>query len=382
MKLKKLLVLLCIVLLCSMSLMALSISGSYVPATAERGIWHLWSDLSPDIQAYYNNWRIGNRRNALFYHLGKLTIDIKPDGNPPIYYIVLSSPYTTNSIRSTATWEEAGQPAHVSSQVQLAIGIKKNNVVLDPQVLALNADSWGGWLQISGPETHTEISQDTRIEVEFYLYTTWGLESYAKDSPIYFQDVNIQMASLQYCYDLFNNRKDLILDNSTNEFDYWGGMKVPPTEETYRNDADKPEKQTLALSVVENTEMIDSGKPGVEQPVAKLEITTSNNKIPSKDYNLKIAMYDNDPVGTGQSLYYLLLDDDKSNHNAFLVTLDVAGQKTLNDPTQTITLSVPKGETIPIRKLVNASFVNTDNLNLPAGNYRDTVYVDIITGDS
>jgi len=380
MKLKKLLVLLCIVLLCSMSLMALSISGSYVPATAERGIWHLWSDLSPDIQAYYNNYRIGNRRNALFYHLGKLTIDIKPDGNPPIYYIVLSSPYTTNSIRSTATWEVAGQ-THVS-QVQLAIGIKKNNVVLDPQVLALNADSWGNWLQISGPETHTEISQDTRIEVEFYLYTTWGLESYAKDSPIYFQDVNIQMASLQYCYDLNQHRKDLILDNSTNEFDYWGGMKVPPTEETYRNDADKPEKQTLALSVVENTEMIDSGKPGVEQPVAKLEITTSNNKIPSKDYNLKIAMYDNDPVGTGQSLYYLHLDDDKSNHNAFLVTLDVAGQKTLNDPTQTITLSVPKGETIPIRKLVNASFVNTDNLNLPAGNYRDTVYVDIITGDS
>ena len=363
MKLKKLLVLLCIVLLCSMSLMALSISGSYVPATAERGIWHLWSDLSPDIQAYYNNYRIGNRRNALFYHLGKLTIDIKPDGNPPIYYIVLNSPYSTNSIRSTATWEVAGQ-THVS-QVQLAIGIKKNNVVLDPQVLALNADSWGNWLQISGPETHTEISQDTRIEVEFYLYTTWGLESYAKDSPIYFQDVNIQMASIQYCYDLFNNRKDLILDNSTNEFDYWGGMKVPPTEETYRNDADKPEKQTLALSVVENTEMIDSGKPGVEQPVAKLEITTSNNK-----------------VGTGHSFYYLHLDDDKSNHNAFLVTLDVAGQKTLNDPTQTITLSVPKGETIPIRKLVNASFVNTDNLNLPAGNYRDTVYVDIITGDS
>lgn len=381
MKLKKLLVLLCIVLLCSMSLMALSISGSYVPATAERGIWHLWSDLSPDIQAYYNyKTKIGNRQNVLFYHLGKLTIDIKPDGNPPIYYIVLSSPYTTNSIRSTATWDVAGQ-THVS-QVQLAIGIKKNNVVLDPQVLALNADSWGNWLQISGPETHTEISQDTRIEVEFYLYTTYGLQFYAKDSPIYFQDVNIQMASLQYCYDLFNNRKDLILDNSTNDFDYWGGMKVSPTEETYRNDADKPEKQTLALSVVENTEMIDSGKPGVEQPVAKLEITTSNNKTPSKDYNLKIAMYDNDPVGTGHSLYYLHLDDDKSNHNAFLVTLDVAGQKTLNDPTQTITLSVPKGETIPIRKLVNASFVNTDNLNLPAGNYRDTVYVDIITGDS
>ncbi len=254
--------------------------------------------------------------------------------------------------------------------------------MLAPQTLAPNTVTWGGW-GVPCPETHTEISQDTRIEVEFYLYTLSDLESYAKDSPIYFQDVNIQMASLQYSYDSSNNnRKDLILDNSTNEFDYWGGMKVPPTEETYRNDADKPEKQTLALSVVENTEMIDSGKPGVEQPVAKLEITTSNNKTPSKDYNLKIAMYDNDPVGTGHSLYYLHLDDDKSNHNAFLVTLDVAGQKTLNDPTQTITLSVPKGETIPIRKLVNASFVNTDNLNLPAGNYRDTVYVDIITGDS
>lgn len=386
MKLKKLLVLLCIVLLCSMSLMALSISGSYVPATAERGIWHLWSDLSPDIQAYYNNWRIGNRRNALFYHLGKLTIDIKPDGNPPIYYIALNSPYSTNSIRSTATWKNSEQTTHVVSQVELAIGIKKNNVVLDPRDLALNADpSWGGWLGISGskPEDHTIISQDTRIEVEFYLYTLSDLKSYAKDSPIYFQDVNIQMASLQYSDDSSaQNRKDLILDNSTNEFDYWGGMKVAPDEETYRSDAEKPEKQTLALSVVENTEMIDSGKPGVKQPVAKLEITTNNNKAPSKDYNLKIAMYDNDPVGTGHSLYYLHLDDDKSNHNAFLVTLDVAGQKTLNDPNQTITLSVPKGETVPIRKLVNASFVNTDNLSLPAGNYRDTVYVDIITGDS
>lgn len=379
MKLKKLLVLLCIVLLCSMSLMALSISGSYVPATAERGIWHLWSDLSPDIQAYYNTYKIGNRKNILYYHLGKLTIDIKPDGNPPIYYIVLNSPYSTNSIRSTATWEVAGQ-THVS-QVQLAIGIKKNNVVLDPQILGLNADSWGNWLQISGSETHTAITQDTRIEVEFYLYT-WTLDMFAKDSPIYFQDVNLQMASIQYCYDLFNNRKELILDNGTDEFDYWGGMKVAPDEETYRSDAEKPEKQTLALSVVENTEMIDSGKPGVKQPVAKLEITTNNNKAPSKDYNLKIAMYDNDPVGTGHSLYYLHLDDDKSNHNAFLVTLDVAGQKTLNDPNQTITLSVPKGETVPIRKLVNASFVNTDNLSLPAGNYRDTVYVDIITGDS
>ena len=379
MKLKKLLVLLCIVLLCSMSLMALSISGSYVPATAERGIWHLWSDLSPDIQAYYNTYKIGNRKNILYYHLGKLTIDIKPDGNPPIYYIVLSSPYSTNSIKSTATWQSEGQT--FTSQVMLAIGIKKNNVVLDPQILGLNADSWGNWLQISGSETHTAITQDTRIEVEFYLYT-WTLDMFAKDSPIYFQDVNLQMASIQYCYDLFNNRKELILDNGTDEFDYWGGMKVAPDEETYRSDAEKPEKQTLALSVVENTEMIDSGKPGVEQPVAKLEITTSNNKIPSKDYNLKIAMYDNDPVGTGQSLYYLHLDDDKSNHNAFLVTLDVAGQKTLNDPNQTITLSVPKGETVPIRKLVNASFVNTDNLSLPAGNYRDTVYVDIITGDS
>lgn len=379
MKLKKLLVLLCIVLLCSMSLMALSISGSYVPATAERGIWHLWSDLSPDIQAYYNTYKIGNRKNILYYHLGKLTIDIKPDGNPPIYYIVLSSPYSTNSIKSTATWQSEGQT--FTSQVMLAIGIKKNNVVLDPQILGLNADSWGNWLQISGSETHTAITQDTRIEVEFYLYT-WTLDMFAKDSPIYFQDVNLQMASIQYCYDLFNNRKELILDNGTDEFDYWGGMKVAPDEETYRSDAEKPEKQTLALSVVENTEMIDSGKPGVKQPVAKLEITTNNNKAPSKDYNLKIAMYDNDPVGTGHSLYYLHLDDDKSNHNAFLVTLDVAGQKTLNDPNQTITLSVPKGETVPIRKLVNASFVNTDNLSLPAGNYRDTVYVDIITGDS
>ena len=323
--------------------------------------------------------KIGNRKNILYYHLGKLTIDIKPDGNPPIYYIVLSSPYSTNSIKSTATWQSEGQT--FTSQVMLAIGIKKNNVVLDPQILGLNADSWGNWLQISGSETHTAITQDTRIEVEFYLYT-WTLDMFAKDSPIYFQDVNLQMASIQYCYDLFNNRKELILDNGTDEFDYWGGMKVTPDEETYRSDAEKPEKQTLALSVVENTETIDSSKPGVNQPVAKLEITTSNNKVPSKDYNLKIAMYDNDPIGTGHSLYYLHLDDDKSNHNAFLVKLDVAGQQTLNDPNQTITLSVPKGETVPIRKLVNASFVNTDNLSLPAGNYRDTVYVDIITGDS
>jgi len=380
MKLKRFLFVSCILLLCYLPIMAANITGSYTPATADRDIWYLWSDLPSDIRAYYQNLNIGDKADHLYYHLGKLTIDIKPDGNPPIYYVVLSSPYSTQSVKSTVTWGGTQ-----TSNVQLAIGIRKNHVVQTPINLNINSggNTWGGWLVISGDKSNNEaITENTHLEVEFYLYTTYGMNFFAKDTPIYFQNIDLQMAQVSYSVDQNNTRRELILDNGTDEYDYWGGTKVPPDEETHRSDSENAQKQTLMLSVVENTELIDSGKPGVEQPVAKLEITTNNNMVPKKDYNLKIAMYDNDPIGTGHSLYYLHLDDDKSNHNAFLVTLDVAGQKTLNDPTQTITLSVPKGETIPIRKLVNASFVNTDNLNLPAGNYRDTVYVDIITGDS
>lgn len=63
MKQKVFLPLFCILLLFSMPLMALSISGSYVPALAERGVWHTWDDLSPDTQAYYNTYKIGSNQN-------------------------------------------------------------------------------------------------------------------------------------------------------------------------------------------------------------------------------------------------------------------------------------------------------------------------------
>ena len=62
-----------------------------------------------------------------------------------------------------------------------------------------------------------------------------------------------------------------------------------------------------------------------------------------------------------------------------MVTLDVAEQKTLNDRNQPITLEIPEGTTVPIRKLVSASFTKQDEL--PVGTYIDTVYLDIITGD-
>lgn len=155
--------------------------------------------------------------------------------------------------------------------------------------------------------------------------------------------------------------------------------KFSPTEETWRGDSGHGQKQSLLLSVVGNTAMIDPKYTYSGQPVTKLEIGTNNSDLPQKDYHLQIAMYDNDPIGTGSSYYYLHLDDDKSNHNAFTVTLDVAGQKTLNDRNQPITLEIPEGTTVPIRKLVSASFTKQDELS--AGTYIDTVYVDIITGD-
>ena len=49
------------------------------------------------------------------------------------------------------------------------------------------------------------------------------------------------------------------------------------------------------------------------------------------------------------------------------------------DRKQPNTLEIPQGTTVPIRKLVSASFTKQDEL--PVGTYIDTVYVDIITGD-
>ena len=237
-------------------------------------------------------------------------------------------------------------------------------------------NSLGTWHKISANNDNTECTKHTTTEIEFFIR--------ANNKPIFFSNVDLRPGQIEF----INSTKDkevnhtIVQIDNADSFDYWGSAKVPPTDETWRGDSGHGQKQSLLLSVVDNTAVIDPKCTYSGQPVTKLEIDTNNSDLPQKDYHLQIAMYDNDPIGTGSSYYYLHLDDDKSNHNAFLVTLDVAGQKTLNDPTQTITLSVPKGETIPIRKLVNASFVNTDNLNLPAGNYRDTVYVDIITGDS
>ncbi|WP_306790370.1 hypothetical protein [Treponema ruminis] len=42
-------------------------------------------------------------------------------------------------------------------------------------------------------------------------------------------------------------------------------------------------------------------------------------------------------------------------------------------------MEIPEGTTVPIRKLVSASFTKQDEL--PVGTYIDTVYLDIITGD-
>lgn len=49
------------------------------------------------------------------------------------------------------------------------------------------------------------------------------------------------------------------------------------------------------------------------------------------------------------------------------------------DRKQPNTLEISQGTTVPIRKLVSASFTKQDELS--AGTYIDTVYVDIITGD-
>lgn len=234
-------------------------------------------------------------------------------------------------------------------------------------------NSLGTWHKISANNDNTECTKHTTTEIEFFIG--------ANNKPIFFSNVDLRPGQIEF----INSTKDkevnhtIVQIDNADSFDYWGGAKVPPTEETWRGDSGHGQKQSLLLSVVGNTAMIDPKYTYSGQPVTKLEIGTNNSNLPQKDYHLQIAMYDNDPIGTGSSYYYLHLDDDKSNHNAFLVTLDVAGQKTLNDRNQTITLEIPRGANIPIQKLVSASFANQDKL--PAGTYIDTVYVDIITGD-
>lgn len=376
----------CLILLCLLSWAVLplnaSISGFYQAAPQDAGIWYTWEDLPSDVKACYQNLSIGNKRSHLYYHLGKLTLHIKAHEGDPVYYVTLQSPYTQNSVLSTVSW--GGQQ---TSGVQLAIGIRCNGVVQKSLNLGVNSASWGGWLTISGNKNsyNKPFEEDTRIEVEFYLYTLNSMEFFVKDTPIYLERIDLQMGAISYCIDRNNTRKEMTLDSGSDQFDYWGGAKIPSDQPTYRSDSDKAHevKQTLVLHVADNIEQnrtLDPLRHGVRQMVSALELSTSNDTLPGKDYSLRISLYDQDPIGSGSRYFYLHRNGDQSDHAAFLVMLDVDGQQVSNDVNQPITIQVPKGQAIPIRKLVNASFAKQDSL--PAGTYSDTVFVDIVTVDS
>ena len=116
-------------------------------------------------------------RNLVY--LGKLTLHIKAHEGDPVYYGTLQSPYTQNSVLSTVSW--GGQQ---TIGVQLAIGIRCNGVVQKSLNLGVNSAIWGGWLTISGNKNNNKpFEEDTRIEVEFYLYTLNGMEFFLKDTP-------------------------------------------------------------------------------------------------------------------------------------------------------------------------------------------------------
>jgi len=361
---------------------ATKVTGTYQPASAaERGIWYTNTSLTPQYKAFFPNYM---NENHLWYHLGKLTLEIDPTKDPDVhvYSLILLSPISNNTITSTVSW--GGQQ---TSQISLMAAPRENNVVNTNHTWTLDAgNSHQNWYKISANNDSTEYTQATTIEIEFFIrtynsYNDNGDNWFPKDKPIFFSNVDLRPGQIEFINSRVHpevDRTTVQIDNA-DSFDYWGGAKVPSTEETWRDDSGHGQKQSLLLFVVDNTATIDPKHTHVAQPVAKLEIGTSDSNLPQKNYDLKIAMYDNDPIGTESSYYYLHLDDDKSNHNAFLVTLDVAGQKTLNDRNQTITLEIPRGANIPIQKLVSASFANQDKL--PAGTYIDTVYVDIITGD-
>ncbi len=362
---------------------ATRVTGTYQPApAAERGIWYSNTSLAPQYKAFFPNYL---NENHLWYHLGKLTLTIDPTKDPDVhvYQVILVSPISGNTITSTVSW--GGQQ---TSQIALMAAPRENNVVNTNRTLVLDAgNSHQKWYTVSANDAATEYTRAATIEIELFIRTynfyddSGNSNWFPKDNPIYFSNVDLQPGQIEFV----NSRMHPDVDRTTaqidhaDSFDYWGGAKVSPTEETWRDISGHGQKQSLLLSVVDNTATIDPKHTHASQPVAKLEIATSDSNLPRKDYDLKISLYDNDPIGTGSSFYYLHLDDDKSNHNAFLVNLDVAGQKTLNDRNQTITLAIPKGTTVPITKLVSASFTAQDGL--PAGSYSDTVYVDIITGD-
>ena len=249
-----------------------------------------------------------------------LAFDPAKDPDVHVYELILRSPIPANTITSTVPW--GGQQ---TSEISLLIAPREHGVVntdSTEQNMLVPNNSLGTWHKISANNDNTECTKHTTTEIEFFIR--------ANNKPIFFSNVDLRPGQIEFINstkDKKVNRTIVQIDNA-DSFDYWGGAKVPPTEETWCGDSGHGQKQSLLLSVVGNTAMIDPKYTYSGQPVTKLEIGTNNSNLPQKDYHLQIAMYDNDPIGTGSSYYYLHLDDDKSNHNAFTVTLDVAGQET------------------------------------------------------
>ena len=225
-----------------------------------------------------------------------------------MYELILRSPIPANTITSTVSW--GGQQ---TSEISLLIAPREHGVVntdSTEQNMLVPNNSLGTWHKISANNDNTECTKHTTTEIEFFIrannfYNDNGGTWFPKDKPIFFSNVDLRPGQIEFINstkDKEVNRTIVQIDNA-DSFDYWGGAKVPPTEETWRGDSGHGQKQSLLLSVVGNTAMIDPKYTYSGQPVTKLEIGTNNSDLPQKDYHLQIAMYDNDPIGTGSSYY-------------------------------------------------------------------------------
>ncbi len=100
-------------------------------------------------------------------------------------------------------------------------------------------NSLGTWHKISANNDNTECTKHTTTEIEFFIrannfYNDNGGTWFPKDKPIFFSNVDLRPGQIEFINstkDKKVNRTIVQIDNA-DSFDYWGGAKVPPTEET------------------------------------------------------------------------------------------------------------------------------------------------------
>lgn len=368
-------------LLLSLSLpLFAGVTASYVPDTASKGIWYTWNDLPADIRSRYAG--VGN--DHLFYHLGKLTVDVVPEDDDPVRGVYMQCVFGQRIILSTPEWQRSGSTQ--SSEVYLGVSRVIDNAQQAVDSYYGWADTDSSWMEVTGSDNHL-ITRRRHVDIEFYLIT-WGTNFFTKEEPIFFKSVDLLNATLTYAYDdsgATAHRKAVSVDGGDDTFNFWGDGKPEPQEDTWRSDSEhahgRESSQQLLLDVTENNADLVRGDDG--KRVAALLLSTNDAKPAVKDYPVTVVFHDDDVLASDDDRYfYLRRGGDKQNPNYVRVALrDGDGNDLVNSASEGVAWSVAKG-TQNLQKYLRAYPVWNDVHGQAAGTYVDTVFVDIITGDT